>query len=409
MAKEKFSWSGFFAGLKTLLSRNALLIVAINIINQYSNNMKNGYRTLVGVRDIGLAPAAIGTAVSVFMIAGLICRAPAGSITDNLKSKLKYVLSGAMFIKAIVWLGFLFIKSPAAYYVLFFIDGITWSFAGTALPAVLALSVDRRAMGSGYAVMMGLTQVIGASARPLGISLYNNYGIGRAAIVSVIIACAAAVLALFLDAGALVGNAPAGGPKGAKKKGFGISMKVLPLALVAAMPIVLFNTESNFMAIFAEGEGLEYLAATTLGGSIAGILSIFVGVLCDIINPSLIIIVALLGEALGAFFWSISSSSRILGIGIILYYTFRFYATPLRIMGMKSVSRDEQGALSSTMLLCNDAMSLICNPVVGALVGVMGYRGVFRLETFWTLAAVVVYIILDRTALKKMREATPAD
>ena len=65
MAKEKFSWKGYLAGLKSLLARNPILIIIIYSLNQYGNNMKNGFRTLVATKMLGLSPTVVGFALSV--------------------------------------------------------------------------------------------------------------------------------------------------------------------------------------------------------------------------------------------------------------------------------------------------------------------------------------------------------
>ena len=102
-----------------------------------------------------------------------------------------------------------------------------------------------------------------------------------------------------MDPKALVGNEAA--KRGPKKKSSGFNMSVVPIAIVGAMPIVLFNTESNFLQLYAEERQFEYLSATTLGGTLAGVLSIVSGFLCDIISPSILIYIALAGQVIGGF------------------------------------------------------------------------------------------------------------
>ena len=407
-AKKKFDWAEFTGGLKTIFSRNALLIIGINATNQFSNNMKNGFRTLIGIKEIGIAPTAIGAIVSVFMIAGLIFRTPAGGIVDTKRSKIKQILTIALLAKVAVFAAFGFVHSQAAYTALFVVDGIVWSFIGTSLPALLALSVDRRAMGSAYAVFMGITQVISGSARPLGISLYNNYGARTAAFASAGITLLTVLLVLLLNGeklaeGAAKMKAPKPGEKKSKLAGF--SVRLLPLAIVAAVPILLFNLESNFLPGFAEETGYEYLVASGIGGTINGVLTIVVGFLCDFMSPSLLIYIGLLGQVIGGVLMGTANSSSMLSLGVLIYYMTRFYSTPFRIIGMKACTRDEQGAWSATQLVCNDALSVCANWIFGILIGLAGYAKVFTGTGIAVAIAMIGYFILDRSYLKKLGAA----
>ena len=320
MAKEKFSWKGYLNGLKSLLARNPILIIMINAMNQYGNNMKNGFRTLIGSQTLGLTPAVIGFAISAFLITGLILRAPAGAATDTMRSKLKPILVIAMLVKGIIWISFNFISNAAGYYVLFVLDAVIWSFIGTLLPALMAISIDRRAMGSGYALMMGITSIVTASARSVGINLYNSKGLMTATLVAAATGVLTAVFACFLDTKKVAVDdvRKADAPK--KKKGIlaGVSVSMIPVALIAAMPIVLFNLESNFSQMYFNNLGFDYLTPTTVGGTINGILSIVMGVVCDIINPAVLIVIALLGQTAAPVMWTFSASPAIMSAGILI-------------------------------------------------------------------------------------------
>lgn len=411
MEKQKFNWAEFAKALRSLWARNPILIIIIYSLNQYGNNMKNGFRTLVGVKDVGLTPSLIGFALSVFMITGLLARAPSGAIADTMRSRLKALLAAAFVLKGVCWLGFTVVHTAPEYYALFCADAVIWSFTGTILPALLAVSIDRRAMGSGLALMMGICNIVVASARSVGISLYNEHGILAATLVAGATGLATAVVAMLLDTSKLKDDgAPQKGPAPQKKKGLfaGLSVQMLPFALVAAMPIVLFNAESNFFQVYAESSGFEYLSATTFGGTIYGILSIAVGFLCDIINPALLIVIALIGQAAAPLIWANATSSAMLGVGIVIYYSTRYFGTAFRVLGMKAVSRAEQGAMSATLLLCNDLFSVCCTSVLGVAITNVGYKSTFDGLFVWQILAVVLFVVLDKTFMKRMREARSA-
>lgn len=68
----KFSWKEVGSGFKSILSRNALLIMGFYILNMYSTYFKNGFRSLLVLDEVGLAPTVLGVLVSFFLIIGLV-------------------------------------------------------------------------------------------------------------------------------------------------------------------------------------------------------------------------------------------------------------------------------------------------------------------------------------------------
>ncbi len=412
MAKEKFSWKGYLAGLKSLLARNPILIIIIYSLNQYGNNMKNGFRTLVATKMLGLSPTVVGFALSVFLITGLVFRTPAGAITDTLRSKLKPIIVVSFVLKGLIWIGFNFITNTVGYYILFFLDGVIWSFTGTMLPALMAISIDRRAMGSGYALMMGICNIVSASARSVGISLFNEKGLMTATLVAAATGILTALVACCLDTKKVAGTpAPGAGAPKPKKKGIlaGISVSMIPFCIVAAMPIVLFNAESNFSQMYFNELGFDFLTPTTIGGTIYGVLSIAIGILCDIMNPAILITIGLLGQVVAPIMWADSASPALMSAGLIIYYSTRYYGTAFRVLGMKAVSRSEQGAMSATMLLFNDIFSVACTSIIGVVVTAIGYEKMFLSLAVWCGISTVGFVILNNTFLKKLNAQRAAE
>lgn len=311
---------------------------------------------------IPCAAAGRGFALSVFLITGLVFRTPAGAIT------------------------------------------------GTMLPALMAISIDRRAMGSGYALMMGICNIVSASARSVGISLFNEKGLMTATgILTALVAC-------MLDTKKVAGEpthgaAPNAAPGKPAKKGLlaGISVSMIPFCIVAAMPIVLFNAESNFSQMYFNELGFDFLTPTTIGGTIYGVLSIAIGVLCDIMNPAILITIGLLGQVVAPIMWADSASPVIMSAGLIIYYSTRYYGTAFRVLGMKAVSRSEQGAMSATMLLFNDIFSVACTSIIGVVVTAIGYEKMFLALAVWCAISVVGFIILNNTFLKRLNEQRSAE
>ncbi len=411
MNNEKFSLKGYFQGLKSILTRNAILILLINPINQYGNNMKNAFRTMIGKDEMGLTATVIGFSVSVFLFAGLIMRAPGGKIVDSMRSKLKYILAGLIAAKCVVWLGFLLPLNTFGWYVLFALDGIIWSVIGIALPAILAISVDRRVMGSSLALQTFLSQLIGSTSRPLGIKLYQSQGKVAALAVAIGTGLVAALLCLFLDSSKLVTSDS--GKKRENRGGSvsGILWRMVPLCLASGMLTVCTNLESNFnQSHWAElGLSTEYTNTILLLGTVRSVINMFIGVLCDIISPSLLAIISMAGFVAVPFLWGHAADAKGIAIAYGIQYCLGFYATCIKLQGQKSITRDEQGAFSATSLLLNDFFSVIANVILGYALDNFGYVSTTNVITIWNLIALVIFILMEIFILAPSRRKLAAE
>ncbi len=419
MEKNKFDWKGFRTGLKSIFARNTLLIICVSIFNQYGNAMKNGFRSLYGTGDLGLAPQLIGVAMTVFTIATILGRLPGGILTDVTRNKLKYILAGSLILKGSIWMLFPLVHNATGYYIVFFIDGVVWSFVTTVVPACLAICVDRRAMGTAYAVYSGMVQFCTGTAKSLGISLLNEYGITMACGVACATGIIAAGIALCLDGNKMAesvasANSHPGISQEKQKKrrsllSSGICVKMIPFCLVAGMPVFMYQMELNYFQIYAESTGLPYLGALSLGGTIAGITNIAIGIVCDIVNPTFVIVICLLGQIAAPICWAGAESGFMVGLGVVLFYATRCYMTAFRVIGMKLVKKEEQGAYSSTISLGNDLFSVLCNLIIGSFVGLFGYAASFYAVAIWCTIALVAFLIMDKTILRKLRKDVEND
>ena len=62
-----------------------------------------------------------------------------------------------------------------------------------------------------------------------------------------------------------------------------------------------YAAESNFLPALCEMRDLEYLGTLTAATGLSGIVSVLVGILCDIVNPYALCILTLLFNGLGLF------------------------------------------------------------------------------------------------------------
>ena len=408
MNKLKTILSNYLQGTKSLVSRNIIICICLNIVNTYGNQMKNAVRTLVGQQSLGLTPSVIGMAVSLFTLFGLLGRTPSGAIVDKLRHRLKYILAGAFLIRVLCWTAFGFVKDAVGYTVFFVIDGLIWSFIGTFLPAFMALAADRRVVGSGYAVMTAITQLVCSSARQVSITMYQNsgliYSMGIAAGVSLL----GVILSLLIDGEKLVAVSDQNIPR---KKGFslkdglsGINVKMLPLAICQSIGIIVYAADRDFFQLYMANEGVPYLDMVTLGKTILSVVALITGILCDLIHPKYIIYTALLGQGISCLLWS-STSSELLRAGALVYQSTFFFSSAFRTFGSRCISKKEQGSLFSTLNVSDDIATLLGSAVLGVLIDLIGYRTSFRALGILVLADIILFFFVakkyDQNALRE--------
>lgn len=400
----KFSWKELGSGFKTIFSRNALLIMGFYTLNMYSTYFKNGFRSLLVLDEIGLPATILGMLTSFFLIIGLVTRTPAGNIVDKKQDNIKKLLIIASSLKALSCLLYTYLNNDIGVWLSFFFDGVVWSFVGVASPALLAKSVDKKAMGSAYAIFEGGMTVITASARPLGAALFTNFGSSLIpAWIAFGIQAVSIIFVLFMDGSKFKQNIDeirtkvnekTHHEKASKHKSFlGLSMIALPLALINGAQYIMYNMEANFCPDYANTMGFDYLGPATLGGTVFGVLSIVVGFACDFMNPAVLIIISFIGQAIAPILLGMADTQNMFSIALLIYFFTRYYTMPLKILAMKRAPASEQGAVAGTILFGQDLFSIIATTLCGALIDSIGYSGTFYGLGGLGTALLIVFII----------------
>ena len=399
MEKSNSRFKDALQGFKSIANRNAILIMIIFSLNSFSVNMKNAVRTLIGLNVVGLSPTTVGLLGSLFTLVGFLVRTPAGSLSDTAREKLKRILIAAFAFRVLTYIGWGYVSSPTAIAIVYVLDAITWAFIGVACPALLAISVDRRAMGSAYAIYSGLSQFIASFGRPLALTVFKTYGQHSFGLLSAAIGIVPLILTFFLDNKAIcatineeaVRKATAGGNP-FKRLLSGFNLVALPFGIVTALPVVAVTMENQYVPKLAELASLNYLAAETAGSSLNGISRIVLGVLCDFINPSILVVIIITSMAISLFGIGLAKTSLILSISCFVFKFCVCWAVPLNIAAMKLIPKSRQGSLFATTGLVSDAMSFVSSTLIGMSITNFGYNKSFMGMGVAVACGVVIYI-----------------
>lgn len=370
---------------KTLLCRNAIIITLYNIFYQYGTLMKNVTRTFVAKGDVGLEATYVSLLVTIFSVTGMVFRVPFGALIDKRRGMLKKVLIIANIYRALVYLGFIVASTKFGITLVYILDAIAFCFCGIAGPAIIGISVDKKAMGSAYAIYAGLTTVCTGTAKSLAVNLYNNYGRATDVWVFFGITILSAVVLFFLDGDALSDSlrkemeakAAKGEEAPKKEKGIkgllaGFCVAAIPFGICSGLVGVANQVSNTYTNLYGVARGYDYLGVQSLVASLAGVFTLIVGFLSDVISPKLLVIVALLAQFAGALIMFNCSSTGMFNTALVLIFGFAFALSTLRIAGMKMLPPSKQGGLSATIMIFMDVLIMFAALPAGALVDKFG-------------------------------------
>lgn len=369
--------------------------------------MKNTYRGLFAANTLGLNRTLVGMAVTIFLLVGALAGPPVGDVIDRARKRLKLWLVISLVARFVLYVSFDWVTDKFGYYFVSAIDGIIFCFTQAIAPALLAITIDRRAMGTGYAVMMGVQNVATASANSVGVQMFNSYGVLGAGLLAGGLGLVAAVLTLFMD-GKKIAEAPAEPNRGKRAK-FGICTSMVPLCLVAACAVALNQFSRNYMVIYGEEFAINYLPYMTMGYTISGILNVAIGFLCDFINPFVLIMISFVIMVPIPLGWAAGDTNPMLfNIATLLIAPMGYNQTCLRILGMKAVAKADQGSFQGTFLLFNQVLAMVFGQAIGIGLDVIGYHGTMYVLAAWGVGILVLFGIYYYASLRKLIQANLA-
>ena len=370
-----------------LLKKNASLevfvVIAIYIADRWSYNMYNAIQTTNAINNLAIGAAVIGVIGSLYSFSGLFFRLPSSNLMYRIS--LRKLMVGCFVVKIAVYVltAFLPAENVFLYGLLRCVYALCWSFLGVSLPAMLAIAVDNRLVGTAYALYSGLTGTLTAPSRPWAISLMDSMG-SNAFLVIAATALVPLVLSMLIRDNKFRekmeerqrASQMEAGQSGKRK--FNFQWAFVPVCVFASIPLLSWSMYNEYLPLLGENIGFTYLTALGIASAIEGWMNLVGGVLCDIINPGIVAI----GQCVlwgGALFLMGSASASTNMYPVFVMYGLGIGALGcIRIACMKAVSPKEQINLSGTYSLCNDVISACGATINGLLVTGLGYTGAFK-------------------------------
>ena len=274
--RKKADFSSLKTAARSLGNRNVILLIIFYSCMNYSCYYKNGFRGLLVMDDHGISATVYGTMISVFLICGLIMRTPGGAIIDRFRGNIKPIFIISSILKGGCALAYLYANSTATMYLAFILDGFLWSFVGVFPYALLATFVDRRIVGTAFALCEGISFIVGSSARGLGAKMFTELGVTIPTYISFGIQLVGVAAIFFFDNEKLKESAGLRRteenrlqPQNQEKSSASLLKKVLGMFSVAALPFAILNgaqyivyqIDGSFLPYYAEKMAFDYLTA----------------------------------------------------------------------------------------------------------------------------------------------------
>ena len=221
-------------------------------------------------------------------------------------------------------------------YAAFIIDGLLWSFVGIFPYALLATFVDRKIVGTAFALCEGISFIVGSSARGLGAKMFTEMGATIPTYISFGIQLVGVIAIFFFDNERLKESAeekrteekntpsadtlPVKQDNPLKKLIAMFSVAALPFAILNGAQYIVYQIDSSFLPYYAEKMSFDYLTPATTGGIIVGIIGIVIGILCDVVKPGYFVIFAFTGQMLFPFILASAETSAMFGAAVMMFF-----------------------------------------------------------------------------------------
>lgn len=382
---------------KDILNRNLVLIIFIQILSDCVNNMVGGY-TNMAAKSAGIAVAAIGMAASAYSIAGMLVRMPAGTLADSQKKKL--ALIGVLFLRMFtcLFLSSFGMLGNVNFVVAKAVHGIGWSCVGIVLPAVVAMMMDKKAMGTTYAILSLVTGFFKTYAKAFAVTIFNKYGAMGAAMACCVLTISAVALVMLLDF-----NDPrvlAATPKKRGGKLASLKVKYVPICAILSLVVFGWQMHTQFDNVLAQERGIDIAAILSIAAFITPFTGFASAALCDIMDPKLVLCVLYLFLGAGNLIVGHATGFHMFALGEILTLIGIQYSRVISIYLFKNCATTEKGAVHATNYMTTDLLSIVSGVVLGALISALGYELSYTITGVSVLAATAVVFLFGTRMIR---------
>ena len=393
--------------IKSLLNYNFMLLILIQIVNSFANNMVKTPVNKFG-EALGAGATVLGVIISIYNLSVTVTRPFSGLGLDKMRKKNWLLI--CLGLRCISFLCYSMTGSIPMFILSRVLHGISFSLVGTSFPAVAGMAIDKRALGTAYAVYLTAPKLISSFAPMVSMSIYKNYGAKSSFL------CATALIGVAMLLVAMLKleeknevPLPSAAAKEKKKLSWRSIGELICFAAIPASILQLFiglthNCIQDYIIIYGEYRMIANIAMfLTIEGFIGVFCRFIGGVASDKMGPDFLVVCLV---ALGVSPILISCASS---WGVILILAALFdqigqscsYPATLA-MAIKSANDNQRGIAISTLYLFVDLSGIIGGFLSGTLRSLVGYENMFRVYAIFPFIGILVYFMVRKKLIEKL-------
>ncbi len=392
--------------LKDIFNRNLVLILIIQVLSDSSNNWANAFINM-GATAAGVGVGAIGIGASVYTIAALITRMPAGTIADSDKKKIGLIAAIIIRTFCLFFLGTFGTWGDANFVVARALYGFGWCLVGIILPAVGAMMMDKKVMGTTYAFLSVAQSLAKNYSKAGGVYVVQKFGM----IPALVCAAGFAVLAILLICCLDFNDERIIQATSKKKKGGlkALNLKYIPVCFMMSMVVLAWSAHNQYNNVIAADRGIDIASILVVTGTIASVISFVTNTLCDFIHPKWVLFFLYVCLGAGIFLTGHAYTYGAFMAAEVLCTIGASYSKIISIFLFKNCDITEKGSVHATNYFATDVLSIIAGGVLGALFSTFDYQHSYDIIAVFTLAVAVLFILFGSRLMKNSPETAETE
>lgn len=392
--------------LKDIFNRNLVLILIIQVLSDSSNNWANAFINM-GATAAGVGVGAIGIGASVYTIAALITRMPAGTIADSDKKKIGLITAIIIRTLCLFFLGTFGTWGDANYIAARAVYGFGWCLVGIILPAVVAMMMDKKVMGTTYAFLSVAQSLAKNYSKAGGVYVFQKFGMIPALICAAGFAVLAILLICFLDFNdERIIQATSKKKKGGLKA---LNLKYIPVCFMMSMVVLAWSAHSQYNNVIAAERGIDIASILVVTGTIASVISFVTNTLCDFIHPKWVLFFLYVCLGAGIFLTGHAYTYGAFMAAEVLCTIGSSYSKIISIFLFKNCDVTEKGSVHATNYFATDVLNIIAGGVLGGLMSLFDYQHSYDIIAVFTIAVAVLFIFFGSRLMKTGTETAETE
>lgn len=382
--------------LKLLTNRNYIILILINICNNFALTMGKTPLTLYGM-SLGMTGAVVGAMNGTYYLVVTLVRPFTGITMDKINRKI--VLMSCISIKIVAF----FLLSSATGYTSFLIgrlvDAVSFAFITTTFYGVTSQVVDKKAMGTSIGLFSGIPTLVTSAVPTLSMFVYQTYGGPVLFYLGIGALCLALVLTLFLKLPEVKKESPA--------QKFSLNdvfyLKAVPVCMLNFFLSMLMTICDTYLVVMALERGINGAEIyATIKSMVTIVAGVGLGGLSDYFGGRKILIAACIGTAVASVMYGSAQSLLVIILASVLYSVLQKGANPVLIKAAaNSAPDDKRGAAMSTNYFIQDLAGVGGGYIAGFCVTHFNYAGSFYVSAAFPIIGLILYLLLTPKSEKK--------